>query len=372
MNDILNPFQLQGYSGAAYFCNRKEELRFLKEAIQNQRNVSIISLRRLGKTALIKHLFKSQRTSISIFIDIYRTSSQKEMIMRLIEECIGQIGKPTTSFLTKISQLFRSLELSMSLDPITGVPQIAAGLRQGQEESIALAELFKFLEGQDKRVVIAIDEFQQVLDYPEQTTEALLREHVQGLRNVNFIFSGSNKRMLQAIFSNSRRPFYQATEPLYLGKIDTDIYADFIQSHFKAAHRIMPYETILNGLAWCRTHTYHVQYLFNRLYSLGLKNYSEKDMREVQTSILKERAPEFMTLIRLLSNHQAALLKAIAKEGQVKSPTSITFIITHELSAVSTVSQSLKSLLDKELIHEEASEYLVSDVFLSRWLASDI
>jgi hypothetical protein len=293
------------------------------------------------------------------------------MIMRLIEESIKQTGKPSTSLLKKASQFFRSLELSMSLDPMTGIPEISAGLRQGKEESMALAELFKFLEGQEKQVVMAIDEFQQILDYPERNTEALLREHVQGLRNVNFIFSGSNKRMLQAIFSNSRRPFYQATEPLYLGKIDTDVYADFILSHFNAAKRNIAREVIVDGISWCRAHTYHVQYLFNRLYSRGLKHYTDKELREVQVSILKERAPEFMTLVRLLSTQQAALLKAIAREGKVKTPTAISFIIRHELSAVSTVRQSLNSLLDKEILHEEEGAYLISDVFLDRWLASD-
>jgi hypothetical protein len=371
MNEVSNPFQLQGYSGEAYFCDRKEELKFLKDAMANRRNVSIISLRRLGKTSLIKHLFNSQRKFKPIFIDIYRSTDQKEMIMRLIEECIRQIGKPTTSLLSKTSQFFRSLELSMSLDPVTGAPEISAGLRAGKEEGIALAELFKFLEGQGKQVVIAIDEFQQILDYPETNTEALLREHVQGLRNVNFIFSGSNKRMLQAIFSNNRRPFYQATEPLYLGKIDLEIYAEFIQSHFKSAKRKISMDTIRNGLTWCRVHTYHVQYLFNRLYSLGLSSYSEQDMHGVQISILKERSPEYITLLRLLSPQQSALIKAIAKEGIVSTPTAISFIIKHELSAVSTVRQSLNALLDKEIIHEEDQHYMVSDIFLSRWLASD-
>ena len=65
-------------------------------------------------------------------------------------------------------------------------------------------------------VVIAIDEFQQILEYPEQNVEALLRTAIAPLKQTSFIFCGSNQAMMQTILLPRARPFvlllgFQAT-----------------------------------------------------------------------------------------------------------------------------------------------------------------
>ncbi len=377
MAEEFNPFLLQGYAGADTFCDRVEELAFLREAMANQRNVTIISLRRLGKTALIRHFFAAQRKLIPVFVDLYRTTDQGGMVLRIVQEALRQVGKPTSTLLKEVAQAMRSLEFSLHFDALTGLPELGVSARPGVKQAMALEELFRYLERQKKPVVIALDEFQQIVEYPERNTEALLREHVQKLRNVQFIFSGSDRRMLQAIpgsgagtgFADGKRPFFQATEPLYLGPIPERAYADFIAHHFRQARTRIDRELVLEGIGWCRGHTYYVQYLFNRLYSLGQRVVTPVDLERTKVSILKERAPEYMTLQRLLSPNQGALLAAIARDGAVATPTAMEFVVRHRLSALSTVRQSLGVLLDKELVHHADGRYAVTDVFLGHWLA---
>lgn len=369
MAEEFNPFLLQGYEGADTFCDRAEELAFLRNAMANQRNVSLISLRRLGKTALIRHFFATQRKFTPVFADLYRTIDQQDMVVRIVTETIKQVGKPTSAWLKEVAQAIRSLSFSMHFDALTGLPEFGVAAKPEVQQVLALDELFRFLEGRQKPVVIALDEFQQITEYPETNTEALLREHVQKLRNVQFIFSGSNRRLMQALFTEGKRPFYQATEPLYLGPIPTDEYVTFILGHFKRGKRRIDEAVVRAGLDWCRGHTYYVQYLFNRLYGLALKQYGPEDLRAVQVSLLKERAPEYMTLQRLLSSNQAALLTAVAKAGEVEVPTSAAFIREQGLSAVSTVRQSLRVLVKKELLHQAEGGYRLTDVFLGHWLA---
>lgn len=369
MNEEDNPFLLQGYAGADTFCDRADEVAALREAMANQRNVTIISLRRLGKTALIRHFFANQRRFTPIFTDLYRTTNQEEMVQRIVQEAVRQVGKPTGNLLKEVARAMRSMEFNLSMDPITGLPELGVSVRPGRKQAIALDELFSFLEQQRKPVVVALDEFQQITEYPEKNTEALLREQVQRLRNVQFIFSGSDRRMLQAIFADGKRPFFQATEPLYLGPIPDEAYSAFITRHFKAAGRRIDPAVVQEGLSWCRSHTYYVQYLFNRLWSTGFRKVATLDLERTKASILKERAPEYMTLQRLLSPNQAALLTAIAKEGRVQMPTAMDFVQRHRLSALSTVRQSLGVLVEKELVYQAEGTYGVTDVFLGHWLA---
>lgn len=364
-----NPFLLQGYAGGATFCDRVEEVAALGEAMANRRNVTIISLRRLGKTALIRHFFAGQRKFTPVFVDLYRTTEQEGMVLRIVQEVLRTVGKPTGAMLKEVAQAMRSMEFSLGMDPISGIPELGVSLRPGKPQTMALDELFRYLEQRRRPVVIALDEFQQITGYPERNTEALLREHVQLLRNVQFIFSGSDRRMMQAIFADGKRPFFQATEPLYLGPIPDAAYLAFILGHFEKAGRRIGEDVVRAGLAWCRSHTYYVQYLFNRIWSSGMRKVQAADMERIKASILKERAPEYMTLQRLLSPNQAALLTAIAKAGTVKTPTAMVFLRNNRLSALSSVRQSLGVLVDKELVHQADGGYAVTDVFLGHWLA---
>ena len=57
-----------------------------------------------------------------------------------------------------------------------------------------LSGLGKYLKQSGKRFYIAIDEFQQIAEYPEKGAEALLRSYIQFLPNVYFIFAGSSQQ----------------------------------------------------------------------------------------------------------------------------------------------------------------------------------
>jgi len=55
--------------------------------------------------------------------------------------------------------------------------------------------------------VFAIDEFQQITNYPEKNTEAFLRTHIQSSQNTVFIFCGSNQKLMHEMFNSAKRPF---------------------------------------------------------------------------------------------------------------------------------------------------------------------
>ena len=74
--------------------------------------------------------------------------------------------------------------------------------------------------GKKISIVIAINEFQQIGNYPEKNVEALIRGLIQTLNNVRFIFSGSNKTILTRMFGNATQPFYQSTDMMYLSEIE--------------------------------------------------------------------------------------------------------------------------------------------------------
>lgn len=372
MSEETNPFPIGVYAGKDYFCDRKKELKRLKGAMRNGRNIRLVAIRRLGKSSLIHHFFDSTRKAHTIYIDLYKTRSQEQMVAKIAEETIAQLGRPSTPFIKKVSRALQSFNISLGFDQITGEPSFTAGLRNPENPAMAWAEIVRLWESQDKPVIVAMDEFQEILSYPENNTDALLREYVQMTRNTNFIFSGSSHGMMLELFMGASRPFYQSTEPMHLEKIPREEYLPFIQRHLKTRGIQLDEDLLMIAMDWCRDHTYYVQYFFNRLCSKGKGKVEATEVYRLQYEILRERVVDFGTIINLLSVNQSDLLIAIAKEGAVSKPTSSAFIKQYDLSAASTVAQSFKALKDKELIHDESGKHFVTDVFLSRWLASDV
>jgi hypothetical protein len=226
------------------------------------------------------------------------------------------------------------------------------------------------LKDSGKKIVIAIDEFQQITNYPEKNVEAVLRTSIQRAVGVNFIFSGSQKHILLSIFSQYGNPFYQSTEMMQLERIPEKDYGKFIISKFEKGKKKISISIVAKILEICRLHTYYVQFLCNRLYGLKDSAITESLVKNTFESILKENEPVYINYRNLLTDYQWKVLTAIALEGNAKLITSKDFIYKHNLGTPSSVHSAVGALLGKEMIYKEQDDYLIYDVFLERWLES--
>lgn len=145
---------------------------------------------------------------------------------------INDIVRKNTSFIEKTIAFFSALRPVLSMDPLTGEPSVSITIEPSQED-ITIRSIFNYLNESGKEVYIAIDEFQQIAEYPEKGTEALLRSYIQFAQHVHFIFSGSKHHLMAEIFGSPKHPFYQSTEMMGLKPLDCSIYYDFCQNFFK-------------------------------------------------------------------------------------------------------------------------------------------
>ena len=86
---------------------------------------------------------------------------------------------------------------------------------------------------------------------------------------------------------------------------------------------------------------------------------------------MKEYEMIYLSYKNILSTNQYQVLKAIAIESEVRSVRAKAFSSKYGIAS-STAQQSLKYLVDKELVYEQLDDqgavYFVYDLFLSRWL----
>ena len=370
----MNPFLLKDYAGPEYFCDRKNETARLVNAIENQRNLTLSSIRKMGKTGLIHHVFNQlNRNKIYdvIYFDIYHTSSLSGFINKFGSSLLVEEESFSDKIKRMINSFIRSIRPTVTYDSLTGSPTFSFNIENETTGIRTIEEIFGFLKKRslEKPVVIAIDEFQQIANYPENNVEALLRTNIQKLHNVNFIFSGSDKQLLTSMFTDAKRPFYQSTEFMHLEEIPGDEYSQFIQMKFNTGSISIDDEAIDDILRMTRQHTYYVQYLCNKLYSSGKKSINTEIVKQTYSDILKENEVFYSEYRDLLTKQQWKLLTALANEEGISKVTASAFIKKHDLSNTATVRRGIKSLLDKKMIYKRDMKYFVYDVFFAKWLS---
>jgi len=366
------PFPTTGYYGPDYFCDREKETKTLIDNINGGLSTTMVAIRRIGKTGLIKHLqYKLSDEMICIYTDILPTEDSVDFLNTLATAILNSVPEKT-SFGTKIWDFIKSLRPVISFDALSGEPQVSFNV-QPKESEHQIEVLFSFLEKQEKRILFAIDEFQQILNYPEKNIEAWLRKIIQQLKNVVFIFSGSQQHLMNEMFANPAKPFYRSTVFLKLDKLGFAQYQNFILEKFSGSNKKIELETITEILHWTGIHTYYVQLLCNRVFINSGDEITSETWRQEAIKILNEYEYVFFGYRDLLTKQQWNLLKSIAHEERVFAITSKDFIQKYKLGSPSTVNRSVISLLQKELIFSQYNEegkmyYSVYDVFFQRWI----
>jgi AAA+ ATPase superfamily predicted ATPase len=365
-----NPFLISGYHSPEFFCDREKETETMLDALHNGRNVTLIAPRRMGKTGLIRHAFyllNEQKADVATFyMDIYSTQSLGDFVRLLANTVLGKLDTIPQKALSHIGQFIRSCRPMFTIDELSGMPRVTIDVSPAEEKN-TLKEIFDYLASSEKRCYIAIDEFQQIAEYKETGIEALLRSYIQFMPNVNFIFAGSKRHVMQEMFTSSKRPFYMSTQLLTIDVIDRDVYADFAISHFASRGVQLSPEMFCVIYDRFDGQTWYVQSVLNRLYGYG-KDVDRGMIAYAMSQILSEMSYSYADLLKTYSPGNVRLLKAIAKEGCVKEVLAGSFISRNSLRAASSVSASLKKLVDNEIVYQTSSGYIVYDRFMSEWL----
>lgn len=371
---IFNPFLVSGYISSEYFCDRESETEKLLSYIKNRNNVTLISPRRLGKTGLIHHVFgklKKEKKVDTLYIDIFATKSIEDFIKVLSEAIIEQYPEKT-SIGKQFWEILKRLRPLFGYDSLTGQTSLQITFQTDGEKTQTLKNILQFLEEQNKPIVVAIDEFQQILSYPNINMEAVLRTEIQHLQNVSFIFSGSKRRLMIEMFSNAKRPFYSSSIPMYLEKIEKETYAKFIKKTFENHEFSIDNESIEFILEWTQNYTFYTQFVCNQLFSKNNKEIKIDDVKKICAEILDLHTNTFIQIRELLTSAQWNYLIAIAKENEVEKINAQNFLMKYGIGTPSNSQRLVKVLTERELILDELTidkkVYKIYNVFFHHWL----
>lgn len=367
-----NPFVVIGYSGPDYFCDREKETERLISALKNGWNVSLISPRRLGKTGLIMHSFNKIEAETDVkcfYVDIYSTKNLSDFVQTLAHAIVGKLDSPLEKVAKKVSQIFSAFRPTMTFDAQTGEPTFSFDISPRQAQS-SLETVFNYIKDSGRKCYIAIDEFQQITEYPEKGTEAWIRSYIQFMPNVRFIFAGSRLHMMQEMFLSASRPFFRSTQVMDLHEIEEGKYLTFANHFFHEQKREITPECFHSLYTDVDGQTFYVQAILNKIYSHPKPPIDAALIHSCKWEAISEQTATFQYIYYTLSENQAMLLKAIAREGGVKEPLGKDFSQRYTLPSKSSINLALAYLVKHQLVYKDSRRgYIVYDRFMGMWLA---
>ena len=363
-----NPFLTSGYAGEDYFCDRRHETARMIAAFENDRNITLIAPRRYGKTGLIKNsLARMPSEFTGIYLDIFSVEDLAAFSSAFASAVTGALDSPVEKTLSAVAKFFKSCRPTITPQE-DGMPRFSFDITPSAAKA-TLDETFAYLKAKERRAVIAIDEFQQIAEFPEKGVEALLRSHVQFVPWVRFVFAGSRHHVMSEMFGSAKRPFYQSTEILSLGTIDPDEYCKFACRHFASRRDRVDAKVFrklyyrFDGITW------YVQAVLNKVWESGRGLTNPSQIDDAVQSLVEGSDIVFHDLFRSQNEASKALLRAVAADGCVASPTSGGFLARHGFKSHSTVRSALNDLVNNDLLYRSDDGYVVYDRLFGIWLS---
>ena len=368
-----NPFVTNGYVSPEYFCDREKETEKIVSLLTNENNIALISPRRLGKTDLLRHCFQQpeiKKQYHTFIIDIYATSSVRNFVNVFGKAVLDELRPKGKSVWNSFLNTLASLRSEITFD-INGQPTWGIGLGAITNPSATLDEIFTYLNYADRPCLIAIDEFQQITKYADDANiEAALRTHIQRCPNAHFVFSGSHRHLMGAMFTSPARPFYQSVTLINLSPISLVKYNEFCCCHFEKNAKHLDAEVVTDLYKRFNGITSYMQKVMNILFTMTSKEgrCSSNMIDAAINDLLDFSSDTYETLLYQMPEKQRTVFMAIAAEKEAKAISSSDFVRKYHLTSASSVSSAAKGLLEKDFITFDKGVYQVYDLFFLIWL----
>jgi len=335
---LRNPFEYGNVVGEKSFCNRKEELEKLKRVFENSERLFLYSERRLGKTSLIKLALYNlpKNTYITAYADLWSTNSEAEFALALAKAVTEAAATATTKLLSLAKNVFGSLSPAVTTDE-EGKPQVVFGINKENLNPPALDEVLEAVPNiarqTKKRLVIVLDEFQQIAEYKSDTAERRLRSAIQHHGEIAYVFLGSRKHLIQKMFLDKQRPLYRSAAHYQLQPIAANHWIPFIRGKFLQSAKNISDAQIKKLCMFTEGHPFYTQHLCHALWELTETNSTIQGDMLVQAInlLLEQENYTFTTLWDSLAVNQKILLNAIAIAPAEFKPFGTDFFVAKQI-----------------------------------------
>ena len=362
--------------GGDNFTDRIEETKRIKLDFENGINVILISPRRMGKTSLIKKVI-SEMDSPEIkvvYMDIYDCRSEYDFYNRFAETMMKSTGNQLEQVMENIKRFLVRVSPKLSFSPEPNSEfSVSLGITPkdySPEEILDLPE--RIAKEQGIRIVVCIDEFQQIGKFADSLTlQKRLRGVWQHHQHVSYCFFGSKKHLMENIFQSRRMPFYQFGEMLHLKCIPTEYWVPVICSRFEKYGKEISEEYAARICHTVKNYSSYVQQLAWNVMAETEIEVNEESFTEGFNALLEQNSSLFIQQTEGLTTYQLNFIRLLCN-GIHSGFNTQSVVELYSLGSKSNVDRIKKCLIDRELITIEKEGVFLADCVFELWFKREM
>jgi hypothetical protein len=370
-----NPFRFGALALDDEFADRESELRELKADASAGQDVVLFAPRRYGKSSLVWRLAQElvkQRVLVAQ-VDLMTTPTPAKLAEKLAKAIHDDLASPLFRARERL-RVFQGLRVTptITVDPNDGSMSFGFGSASSEVDIMATIERLLELPGQlagerDRRVVLVLDEFQEVVEI-DPALPRLLRAAFQQQPEVCHLYLGSRRHMMQRIFNDVNEPFWRSAKRMELGVIDPALFAPFISARFAASGRAADAYAVEAILATTFGHPYATQELCYFVWQRTPAGAAATaaDVEAALGDVIRSENAHFTLVWERATSNQRLLLQALAREPG--HPLAAAYRRRHGLPSASAVQRALTSLEHAELVGRGGGRAWIAEPFLPAWL----
>ena len=358
------------------FIGRKEEIRRLKMNFEEGINTILISPRRWGKTSLVRKVCEvvDRKKVIPVFVDIFKCKTEYEFYNALAEAVLKQTASKTELWMDNARDFIARLSPKVSFSPEPNSEfSLSLGISpktHAPEEILSLAE--EIAQKKQKRIVVCIDEFQQIGEMADSVSiQKRLRSVWQHQRLTSYCLFGSKKHIMMNVFQKRNMPLYQFGDFKFLDKIPTETWVEYIVQHFKDRQRTISAEQAAKICQLVDNYSSYVQQLSWLVFSLIDEGQvvTEEHLKQGVKDLLNSQEQLFMQQIEPLTAYQMNFLRCILS-GHHDDFGETAVREEFQLGSVSNITRLKTALVDKDIVEMSGKRYYITDPVFALWFRS--
>ena len=375
---MRNPFKYGVRVSGSSFFDRSKVKRAMLNTLDGGSNIVLYGPRRYGKSSLVGELLDDlrRRGTACAELNLMDIASLDDFIAKFARAVYRELA-PMTGALNQVAGLFKRITPTVGIDN-EGKPELKftiTSAKAGVEALRDVLELPAKLCAKNKKMVIALDEFQEVSELglgPQ--FERTMRSVIERQANVSYVFLGSKAHLIERMFSAKSRPFYNAAQKFMLTRPPAEESAAFLVDRFKSSGISLTKSLADEMVRRADNVPYYLQalgsWVFNATTGRNSKSVSKPDIEEGFSDLYETERILLEDTFAAHSQSQRLLMRALATE-----PAAIFnegYRNRHALASTSTVNTALRRLLAESTIECDSGTYRLANPLLIHHLARQV
>jgi len=368
---MSNPFAFGSIVKEEQFCNRVIELKELKQDILNNQNVLIYAPRRFGKTSLVlkavEELKKEYKDFRFVYIDLMTITDKREFINKYFNAVAKSLETPFDKTIEALKSFLKLKPIIKASISDTGNMVFSLDFSKSESDNV-LDDILNIpmKYGEKYKVCIVFDEFQEIENI--EGLENKLRSIIQNHSDVSYVFLGSKKSIINAMFSDTKRPFYKSVKHLTLFPIGNEDWKKCITKVFEEKSKIIDEHIIDKILEITKGFPYYTQQLCYEIWELTKKEADENIFNMALNKLLEQEREYFIAIWDNLTQNQKKALKIILMTNGDNIYGDERAIGILKPSSLQT---AIKKLIEKDIL-DKKERYYFQDPLFEYWLKGEI